>query len=114
MCFPFPKGAKNKKKKRRSSKGKDKSKRFKQRISSLFKERMPSAPDNTGAPYQQQPGIPAWQSPPEIVGGYVLQRQLGRGSMGRVMLGVHQITGEKVQQTKEETNTAAALIKANC
>ncbi len=34
--------------------------------------------------------------PAKTIGNYTLQQSLGKGSMGKVKLGVHSVTGEKV------------------
>jgi serine/threonine protein kinase len=34
--------------------------------------------------------------PVKTIGNYTLQQSLGKGSMGKVKLGVHNVTGEKV------------------
>lgn len=38
--------------------------------------------------------------PLKVIGNYALQQSIGKGSMGKVKLGVHNVTGEKVQQIK--------------
>ncbi|KAI8144403.1 kinase-like domain-containing protein [Fennellomyces sp. T-0311] len=57
------------------------------------------------SPKQQQPQQPQQQQPNrdqtgsatlKSIGNYVLQQSLGKGSMGKVKLGVHNVTGEKV------------------
>lgn len=34
--------------------------------------------------------------PLKVIGNYSLQQSIGKGSMGKVKLGVHNVTGEKV------------------
>lgn len=41
---------------------------------------------------------------PKSIGNYVLQQNLGKGSMGKVKLGVHNVTGEKVGTKDTQTN----------
>ena len=45
------------------------------------------------------------------IGNYVLQQSLGKGSMGKVKLGVHNVTGEKVCFTYFFTSLLFLVIK---
>jgi hypothetical protein len=39
---------------------------------------------------------PDYHSQPKVIGNYSLTESLGKGSMGKVKLGVHNVTGDKV------------------
>jgi serine/threonine protein kinase len=45
-----------------------------------------------GSQREQQRSLPV-----KTIGNYSLQQSIGKGSMGKVKLGVHNVTGEKVR-----------------
>jgi serine/threonine protein kinase len=43
-------------------------------------------------------------APIKMIGNYTLQQSIGKGSMGKVKLATHNVTGEKVRVTKSIKN----------
>jgi hypothetical protein len=55
-----------------------------------------SATTTTSAAVMNQE--PNYRYQPKVIGNYSLTESLGKGSMGKVKLGVHSVTGDKVKQ----------------
>lgn len=52
--------------------------------------------------------------PAKMIGNYTLQQSLGKGSMGKVKLGVHNVTSEKVQKKETACQELKSWVVIDC